>query len=83
MGYTISGRSLLGLGQQHFRNSGLFHQNEKVLPVYEPACVPVRLRLAWAPVSPEDQFSANRFAFMTQGTVELRDEAQVQDVRQF
>jgi oxygen-independent coproporphyrinogen-3 oxidase len=87
MGYTeMRTDVLLGLGVSSISETpDCFHQNEKVLPLYEK-----RVQAGEVPtlrghlLSTEDQqYREQILSFMNLGEVRLRDTAQVEDVRQF
>lgn len=87
MGYTEDRTDiLLGLGVSSISESpDCFHQNEKVLPLYEKHIQAGELpTLRGHVLSEEDQnYREQILAFMCQGQVKLKDQAQVEDVRQF
>lgn len=87
MGYTERRTDiLLGLGVSSISETpDCFHQNEKVLPVYEKkvseGAIPT---LRGHKLTAQDRDHREQILkFMTLGSVELRDEAQAADVRQF
>lgn len=87
MGYTEARTDiLLGLGVSSISETpDCFHQNEKVLPVYEKKIndgqVPT---LRGHKLSAEDQFYREQILnFMTIGEVKLRDQSQVNDIAEF
>ncbi|MCB0412331.1 MAG: oxygen-independent coproporphyrinogen III oxidase [Bdellovibrionales bacterium] len=87
MGYTEMRTSvLLGIGVSAISETPTcFHQNEKVLPVYERKVgegdIPT---LRGHLLSADDQFFREQILkFMTQSQVELKDDKQVEDVRIF
>lgn len=87
MGYTNRRTDvLLGLGVSSISETpDCFHQNEKVLPLYEKKIAAGEVPTHRGHVlSEEDQRQREQIlAFMCQGEVRLRDEAQIQDVRSF
>lgn len=87
MGYTDRRTDvLLGLGVSSISETpDCFHQNEKVLPLYERMIQDGKIpTLRGHRLSEEDQSQRQQILqFMTQGTVRLRDEAQTSDARQF
>ncbi len=87
MGYTeMRTDILLGMGVSSISETpDCFHQNEKVLPVYERRVKAVEVpTLRGHVLSAEDQRQRGQIlTFMTQGEVRLRDEAQVEDVKNF
>jgi oxygen-independent coproporphyrinogen III oxidase len=78
--------ALIGLGVSAISETpGCFHQNEKVLPVYErlvqSGAIPT---LRGHLLSDEDRRRREQILrFMTKGTVELESDEQAMDVRQF
>ncbi len=87
MGYTESRTDvLLGLGVSSISETpDCFHQNEKVLPVYEKKIEAGEIpTLRGHKLTEEDRQQREQIlAFMTVGRVRLRSEAQIQDVKQF
>ncbi len=87
MGYADARTDvLLGLGVSSISETpDCFHQNEKVLPVYErkigEGVIPT---LRGHKLDAEDRaFREQILSFMTKGEVELTDDAQASDVREF
>lgn len=77
---------LLGLGVSSISESpGIFHQNEKVLPIYERMVQEGKIpTLRGHVLNDEDRRRREQIlTFMTQGKVELESEAQAGDIRQF
>ncbi len=87
MGYTSRRTDvLLGLGVSSISETpDCFHQNEKVLPLYEKKVAAGEVPTHRGHVlTEEDQRQREQIlAFMCQGEVRLRDAAQVADVRSF
>ncbi len=87
MGYTeIRTDILLGLGVSSISETReCFHQNEKVLPLYEKKVQAQEVAtLRGHILSADDQRQRDQvLRFMTQGSVPLRDAGQVSDVRRF
>jgi oxygen-independent coproporphyrinogen-3 oxidase len=87
MGYTERRTDvLLGLGVSAIGEApDCFHQNEKVLPVYEKALTEDRLpTLRGHKLTADDRaYREQVLRFMTIGHVDLRDDAQVDDARTF
>lgn len=87
MGYTeMRTDILLGIGVSAISETPTcFHQNEKVLPVYERTVEEGKIpTFRGHLLSEEDQFHREQILqFMTQSQVKLRDEEQVRDVRDF
>lgn len=87
MGYTESRTDvLLGLGVSSISETPeCFHQNEKVLPVYERRVNEKQIpTLRGHKLSAEDQKQREKILkFMTVGHVELEDDAEVADAREF
>jgi oxygen-independent coproporphyrinogen-3 oxidase len=78
--------ALIGLGVSSISETpGCFHQNEKVLPVYERHIANGEIAtLRGHLLTPEDrQHREQILEFMTKSSVELASEAQAADVRQF
>jgi oxygen-independent coproporphyrinogen-3 oxidase len=87
MGYADARTDvLLGLGVSSISETpDCFHQNEKVLPVYERKIAEGALpTLRGHKLNFEDRaFREQILAFMTKGEVELADDRQTNDVREF
>lgn len=87
MGYTESRTDvLLGMGVSSISETpDCFHQNEKVLPVYEKKVSAGEIpTFRGHKLTPEDRhFREQILTFMTKGEVKLTDQKQVADVKDF